>query len=122
MRSARDVALLIAVLFHRSGERRARVSNSTTRLLAGRRNLRAAFVMELSEVLATDFDLAMVELDTGGFGITPIKSLEGAKAITAKRLLSEAEVRALRRGSNNLDELRREIVHQGDDEAGADEA
>jgi hypothetical protein len=86
--SAAETALLLAVLLKRSGERRARVSEKTLKLLGQRKRLRSAFVVDISKNLA-DFGLCIIELDAGGFGIVRAKSLEAAKAITVKRLMAE---------------------------------
>jgi len=56
-----------------------------------------------------DFDLTMVDLASGGFGIMQPKPLEGAKTITAKRRLSQEELRRLKRGTFNFRELRKEV-------------
>lgn len=115
MRTPQDTALLIVGIFHRSGERRARVSQLTLRLLGGRKHLRSAFIVAVCEILAMDFDLIMVELASGAFGIMQTKPLEGAKPITAKRWLSEEELHSVKRGVPNFRMFRKEIAaHESD--------
>lgn len=87
MRTPDQTALFIAVMLRRSGERRARMSEKTLRLVAQRKKLRSAFVYSVMEVLQRDIGICMTELDSGGYGLIYVKSLEAAKAITAKKFL-----------------------------------
>lgn len=108
-RNPEDVALLLAVIFLRSGEKRARVSEKTLKLLGYRERLKAAFVVAVSDALLDYYDLCLIQID-GGFGIIPTKSLEAAKSITAKKFLEEEELDSIRRGEeidtkSLLDEL-----------------
>ena len=113
--SAAETALLLAVLLKRSGERRARVSEKTLKLLGQRKRLRSAFVVDISKNLA-DFGLCIIELDAGGFGIVRAKSLEAAKAITVKRLMTSEERAYIKGGA--LGEFKEEFkkVSEGEDE------
>lgn len=98
MRTAEETAILLAVLFKRSKQTRARVSQKTIKLLSFRIRLRAAFVSAIADALS-QFEICMIELDSGAFGLIPTKSLEAAKAITAKRHM-ENELPSLVRGKN----------------------
>jgi hypothetical protein len=92
-----EIALLLAVIFQRSGEKRARISDKTLKLLGCRSKLRSAFIQNLMIELE-DYALVLIELDAGGYGLIPSKSLEAAKTITAKSWLSEDEMLAMKRG------------------------
>ena len=116
MNTPEQTALRIAQIFYRSQQHRARVSEATVRLLGRRRRLRSAFVILVTEILSMDFDLTMVELASGGFGIISTKALEGAKIITAKKLLSEEERRDLKRDDVDYDAIRDEIEAHKPDE------
>jgi hypothetical protein len=96
-RPVSEIALLLAVIFHRSGEKRARISEKTLKLLGIRSKLRSAFIRNLMIELE-DYALVLIELDAGGYGLIPSKSLEAAKAITAKVWLHEEEMLAIKRG------------------------
>ncbi|CAI8801901.1 Segregation and condensation protein B [Pseudomonas sp. IT-P74] len=89
LRSADDTATLLALMFERSGQTRIRVSQKTIKFLGYRMKLRASFVLAVSEVLSNYYDITMIELDNGAFGLFRTSSLEGAKAFTAKRLLED---------------------------------
>ncbi|MHB8562409.1 MAG: hypothetical protein ACYDDA_00415 [Acidiferrobacteraceae bacterium] len=114
MNSAADTALLLSVLLQRSKDRRARVSDKTFKLLGRRERLRSAFVVEVSENLAADFGLCMIELDAGGFGIVRAKSLEAAKTITVKRLMTPEEQACITKG--DLSQFKGEVGETEDGE------
>ena len=114
-RSTEHAALLVAALLKRSGQRRARVSESTIRLLSKRRTLRDAFKDRLRAEL-DDIGIHLVQLERGGFGIIPIDALDGAPAITAKKYLAD-ELKKLKRGDDDafFRQLRREIDEDADE-------
>lgn len=89
LRSAEDTATLLALMFERSGQTRIRISQKTLRFLGYRFKLRSAFITSVSETLSNYYDITMLELDNGAFGLFRTSSLEGAKAFTAKRLLED---------------------------------
>jgi hypothetical protein len=81
--SAKQVALLIAVLLKRAAKTRARVSEKTVKALAGRTTLRSAFTTDLRAWLE-DFGVLLVQLDRGGFALVTTAALEGAPTVLAK--------------------------------------
>jgi hypothetical protein len=91
-RNTYDTAMLLAVLFHKTGEVRIRVSEKTVKLFGLRKRLRPAFTVAVMEQLSTEFSLGMIDLDIGGFAIFSIKKLESSKAYTAKRMFEESEM------------------------------
>ena len=114
VRSAEETALLLAVIFKRSGLHRARVSRKTIYLLAGRKHLRGAFLALVIDTLA-EYDICLIEID-GGHALIRTKALEAAKPITAKRLLSDEERKAIKLGNSlDLSALKKEIAD--DDES-----
>ena len=116
LRDAKEVALLLAVIFKRSGVARARVSDKTLKLLGYREKLRGSFAEWIKEHLA-DLGMAFIELETGGYGLMPSKALEAAKAITAKKWMTEEELDRLKNGQPfDMSELWREL----DEDDGAD--
>ena len=54
-------------------------------------------------------DYVLVELESGGFGMFEVSSIQAAPAITARRYLSDDERAASREGSLDFDELEEEI-------------
>ncbi len=73
--------------------------------------------MELASALVADWDWVLVELYSGGFGALPSKSLEGAKAVSAKRYFTDEQRRSLKRGMLDLS-----LFQTGEDEEnGVDE-
>jgi hypothetical protein len=107
MRTPEETALLLAVLFKRSGHKRARVSVKTVRRLSERTRIHYALIDMVAGHL-NDFGLTLVEADRGGYGLIPSSALDGAPAITAKRYLAD-ELRMLRTGRLRLATLRREV-------------
>jgi len=108
--NAEQTAVLIATLLHRSGERRARISERTVRILSRRRPLRDVFKEKLRDEL-DDLGIHFVQLERGGFGLIPAKALDGAPAITAKKYLS-AEVTKLKKADHRFFErVRSEVTN-----------
>ncbi|MBX9583582.1 MAG: hypothetical protein K2X87_25045 [Gemmataceae bacterium] len=103
MRSGEEVALLVALLFKRSDQKRARLSATTLRRLAKRRSIRTAFLVRVSQHL-DDLGLILIELERGGYGLIAASTLDGAPAITAKKYLPN-EVR----GPIKFDAIRKEL-------------
>jgi len=87
-RTAEQTAVLVALILKRSGQKRARVSENTIRVLSKRRTLRDAFKERLRSEL-DDIGIHLVQLERGGFGIIPINALDGAPTITAKKYLAD---------------------------------
>jgi hypothetical protein len=114
MRTVYQTAVLLAVILNRSEQNRARVSSKTIRVLAGRQNLRSAFVVELTAALA-EFGWILFELASGGFGAVQAKALEAAKSATAKRLLTEEERRGLKKEGWDWAPFEREARPQQED-------
>jgi hypothetical protein len=89
MRTPRESALLIALLFKRANKTRARISDKTVLILSKRKKyLRASFV-ELLTAELDDLGFVLVELNRGGFGLIPISALNGAPAITASKFIKD---------------------------------
>ena len=84
LRSAREAAILLAVLFKRSGQKRGRLSERTVKLAGDRLRLKGAYFDAVQEHLA-QFSLVLIDLPNGGFGIWPTSTMAGAPAITFKR-------------------------------------
>jgi hypothetical protein len=109
-------AVLVAALLKRSGQRRARISESTIRVLSKRKTLRDAFKERLRSEL-DDLGIHLVQLERGGFGVIPIRALNGAPAITAKRYLGD-ELKKLRKESDDdalFGKLRDEVDEDADE-------
>ena len=113
-RSAGDSAILLAVILNRSGLTRARVSGATIKYVALRRNLRSAFVIEVIDALA-EYHWTLFELNGGGYGAVRTKTLEAAKSVTAKRLLTDDERKGLRNGKLKPAALEKEANPEQDE-------
>jgi hypothetical protein len=100
---------------------RARFSGKTIRILSARKTLKRAFIDPLIDVLDADYDLILIELNTGSYGVVPMKALEAAKARTAKIWLTDDERKALKRGTLNFAALEKEVAPPEDDQPDDDE-
>src|ERR1700722_7636268 len=98
-RTTEETAILVALLLKPSGQKRARLSESTIRVLSKRKTLRDAFKERLRSEL-DDIGIHIVQLERGGFGVIPIRALNGAPAITAKRYLGD-ELKKLKKDSDD---------------------
>ena len=119
MHTPRETATLLAVILNRSTQTRARVSTITIKILAKRRLLRSAFILELSAELA-DLSWIFFELASGGFAAVQAKALEAAKPVTVRRFLTDEERGALNRGDIDCDALRREAEPHEEEPGDAD--
>lgn len=115
MRTSRESAILIALLFKRAGKTRARVSTVTVKRLSKRKHLRTAFTEQLMYELE-DLGIVFIELERGGFGLLSSTALNGAPTITAQKYLLE-EIKMLRTKKMDFDDILKEI----DPELDADE-
>ena len=86
LRTAREAAILLAVLFKRSGQKRGRLSERTIKLAGDRLRLKGAYFEAVQEHLA-QFSLILIDLPNGGFGLWPLSTFTGAPAITFKRVM-----------------------------------
>lgn len=105
-RSVFETALLIALLFKRSGKTRAKISGLTIKKLSNRVQLRYAFVESLKDAL-DDWGLALIEIESG-YSLIPWTVLNGAPAITAKKNLADV-LKALKEGSTDFNKIQQEL-------------
>ena len=103
--SAAETALLIALLMKRSESNRGRISDTTIRLLSNRTTLRNSFLNSLTDAL-DDLGISMLQTERG-FALIYVKSLNGAPALTAKRLFKEDLLPKLKNNDQiNFEEIR----------------
>lgn len=104
MRTARQTAILLAVILNRSGQTRARVSGKTIKHCGLRENLRIAFLQEVIDEIA-EFGWILFELGgTGGFGAVRDSALEAARSVTRLRWLTDEERAKSRRDNFSVRE------------------
>lgn len=117
VRSVRESALLIALLYKRANKTRARISNKTVLVLSKRKKyIRTSFFERLTAELE-DLGLYMLELDRGGFGLIPTSALDGAPSITASKFLKE-DLKKLRNNEIDFDNIEEELetISESDDD------
>lgn len=112
MRTSRESALLLALLFKRSEKTRVRLSTVTVKKLSKRKHLRTAFIEKLTDQL-DDIGLVLIELERGGFGLIPASALNGAPSVTAKKYLIE-DLKKLRSGKLTFDDILNELAPEVD--------
>jgi hypothetical protein len=120
LRSAKDTAAILTVLLNRSGQSRARVSATTIKTIATRRNLRSAFVQDLIMEMV-EYAWILFELDSGGYGAVQAKALEAAKTVTGKRYLTDEERKAITTGTVDINEFYEEAAPSEEDEGSSDD-
>lgn len=120
LRTARETAIILAVLLKRSGQTRARVSAKTVKLARRGQQLKWPFIGSLTREL-DELGWTFVELSSGGYGAIQTKTLESAKPVTAKRWLSDAERKALRNGTLDIAAFEREASIDDEELQGEDE-
>ena len=107
-KNPRREGTLLVLIMRRSEQKRARVSAKTIKLLARRTKLRTAFLELLMDAVMLR-DYVLVELESGGFGMFEVSSIQAAPAITARRYLTDEERIALRNDTLDYDEIELEI-------------
>jgi hypothetical protein len=86
---ATAVAAALGLMFSRSGEKRALVTDKTFRLVSNRRHkLHASFLSDVAAALL-ELDLVFFPSSKGGFGILGSGALSSAPKITAKLHLAD---------------------------------
>lgn len=101
IRKPEETALLVALLFKRANEKRARISTKTLRVLSGRKHIRGSFV----EILTAHLDalgLIMIENERGSFSVFSAGLLDGAPSITVSKYLQD-DLEKLETGEINFD-------------------
>ena len=118
MRTAEETALLVALLFKRSGQQQVWLGIDTVRCLSKRKHIRGAFLKSLSELL-DDLGLVLMEIDGDGFGLIAVSALSGAPAVTAKDYLRD-DLDRLKQGEIGFNDIRAELGRSvaADDEDG----
>ncbi len=85
--SAHQTALLLVLMFNRSGLKRARLTTKTITRISGRAVLRSHFMMQLQAELD---DLDMIFFETGrGFGLIRCSLLDGAMVLSEQRWVAD---------------------------------
>lgn len=107
MRTAYETALLTALLFKRSNQKRIRVSLNTIRYLSERTTIRLSFIRMLLDNLDT-LGLVMIENSRGGYSIIRSNLLDGAPIATAKKYLLD-DFNKLKSGKINFKDIEEEL-------------
>lgn len=108
-RSDKETALLIALMFKKSGLKRARISDNTLRYISNRSTIRTVFRESVREWL-DDLGLIYIEIPRG-YALLPIDALSGAPPVTAKKYLLD-DLKALESGDLNFEDIEDELNPQ----------
>lgn len=110
-----ETAVILATMMYRAEMTRARVSDKTIRLVSGRKRVEGSFRVRLNEDMA-ELGFVIVPLESGGQAVVKISALEAAKTLTASKVLSELELKDLKRGTLDVDRLRSQLDEGNDEE------
>jgi len=110
LRNAYQTSVIIALIMKRSNQTRARISTKTIKLASKRLALRSAFIRELTDCLVSNFDIVLVEINNGGFGLIKSSALDGAKSLTIKKLLNDKERNDLKQDVFDFDDAEFEVA------------
>lgn len=108
MRTPRETAILIKLLFKRANKTRARISNKTVLVLSKRKKYIRTSFLEMLTAELDDLGLVLIELERGGFGLIPTSALNGAPSITAKKFIWD-DLKELRKGNIDYEDIQNEI-------------
>ena len=86
--SSAIIALRISVLLKLSGKTRGRISNKTLLLITGRSQLKIGLINQIRDAL-DDYNLTLVQINSGGFAVISNSALDGAPPLTLKSLLPD---------------------------------
>ena len=106
IRTAEESAVILSIMLTRANVTRARISDKTIKLVSGRVQLKESFRIALN-----------CDIEEYGFTIIKISALDAAKSFTARSLLTDEEIKGLKKGTLDLDLFREELSEtEGDDE------
>lgn len=108
LRTSEETAVILAALLKKAEVTRARISDKTIKLVSGRSRLEESFRVNLNNDIS-EYDYIIIRLGSGGQAAIKISSLEAAKTVTAKRVLSNAEIQSLTKGNPDIDAYRKFI-------------
>jgi hypothetical protein len=112
-RSVEETAIILALIFKRSGLGQARMNDKTIRLVSGRKRLEGSFRQNLKDELG-EYGMEIVRLDTGDHALIKVSALEAAEAVTAAKTLTPEQLQRLRDGEPF--ELKQLLNELGEDE------
>jgi hypothetical protein len=116
-RSVEETAVILAVIFKRSGLGEARMGDPTIRMVSGRKRLEGSFRQNLKDELG-EYGLEIVRFDAGDQALIRVSALEAASALTAAKTLTPEEMEALRAGDSlDLKQLLNELGEDGPEAA-----
>jgi hypothetical protein len=114
-RSVEETAVILAVIFKRSGLGEARMSDQTIRMVSGRKRLEGSFRQNLKDELG-EYGLEIVRFDAGDQALIRVSALEAASTVTATETLKLEEMEAIRAGDSlDLKQLLNELGEDGQD-------
>lgn len=96
-RPVEETAVILAVIFKRSGLEEARISDQTIRMVSGRKRLEGSFRQNLKDELA-EYGLEIVRFDAGDQALIRVSALEAAYTVTAAKTLNAEELETIRAG------------------------
>jgi hypothetical protein len=114
LRTTEETAVILSVMMTRANVTRARISDKTIKLVSGRKQLRESFRITLNDDIS-EYGFLIVDLYSGGQAIIKISALEAAKSFTAKSVLTDAEIKDLKKGTLDLNIFRDELKENEDD-------
>lgn len=116
-RSYDETATLLALLLHRFGKTRCRVSKKTFEVISQRARLHRSFI-ELVRVGLEDLGVVLFDLERGGFALVAASALEGAPPASSK--LITADLMQLRTGKMTFEDILTELGFDDEDEENDD--
>ena len=116
IRTAEESAVILSIMLTRANVTRARISDKTIKLVSGRVQLKESFRIALNCDIE-EYGFTIINLHSGGQAIIKISALDAAKSFTARSLLTDEEIKGLKKGTLDLDLFREELSEtEGDDE------
>ena len=116
LKTSEETAVILSVMMTRANVTRARISDKTIKFVSGRKQLKASFRIALNDDIS-QFGFLIVELYSGGQAIIKISALEAAKSFTAKSVLTDEEIKGLKKGTLDINLFREELEeNEGDGE------
>jgi hypothetical protein len=112
-RSVEETAIILAVIFKRSGLGEARMSDQTIRMVSGRKRLEGSFRQNLKDELS-EYGMEIVRFDSGDQALIRISALEAANTVTAAKTLTPEEMETIHAGEPV--DLKRLLGELGDDQ------
>lgn len=112
LRSDLETAALLALMLHRSGKSRGRITKRTLETIAGRTRIHPSFFSRVQGCLE-ECDVVILENSRGGYSLISVPALDGAPVMSSASVRDD--IQELKK-TGNLNAIWKELEFEVDDQ------